>query len=637
VYKDGGHSIQAIEKVSLEIKPGQCLSLVGESGSGKTTLGKACLGLLPENADKEGDILLGGEKIDYSDEHSLNRLRWERLSMVFQDGAASLNPVYTVLDQVAEPYLQHRGSGKREAIQIAATALEEMGLSSRYHRKYPHQLSGGQVQRCLIAMANILDPEVIILDEPTSALDVLSKDFVAEIIRKATNRGKSILLITHDLEFAVRNSERMALLYLGQVMETLPSAEMLSNPSHPYTMALGRSFPSMDTARDLGGIKGDAFYRLIHQHGHKDRERYRHSHIKAPESAHKDGHAPPTGCLFYDRCTQATEECGHGFVEIEQVGTHQLRCLRKGIVDILSLNGVSKNYGDIIALKPLDFILKAGEFVSIVGETGSGKTTLAMTAAGIIKPDKGKRSFEAQDMDTWIKRDFKSLSKRIGIIYQNPAESISHRFSVFDAVAEPLRIHGRAADRHKVKDLVQKALSEVHLSTDDSFLGRYPHELNMGALQRVCIARALVLSPSLLIADEPTSSLDPSVQAKVLKLLLHLQTEKGLTTIFVSHDVGLARKVSDKIAVMLKGRIVEFGRASLILSRPVHPYTMLLIESASGTCKVSVDHLRLTEDIEGCAFYPFCPKRQEICQREEPVMKQADQRGVACHFSATIS
>ena len=637
VYMNGGHGIQALEQVSFEIQPGQCFALVGESGSGKTTLGKACLGLLPENADKEGEILLGGKKIDYSDEQALNRLRWEKLSMVFQDGASSLDPIYTVLDQVAEPFLQHRDSGKKEAIKLAATALEEMGLSSRHHRKYPHQLSGGQIQRCLIAMATILDPEVIILDEPTSALDVLSKGFVAEVIRNATDRGKSILLITHDLEFAVRNSDQMAVLYLGQIMETLPSAEMLSNPLHPYTMAIGRSFPSMDTARDLGGIRGDAFYRLIHQHGHKGREQYKHSHINAPESAHKDGHAPPTGCLFYDRCTQAIEKCRTGLVESEKVETHRVRCLRKGIVDILSLENVSKNYGDITALKPLDFILKAGELVSIVGETGSGKTTLAMTAAGIIKPDNGKRVFEGKDMDAWIKRDFINFSKRIGVIYQNPAESISHRFSVFDAVAEPFRIHDIASDLDKIKELVKKALSEVHLSTDDSFLGRYPHELNMGALQRVCIARALALSPSLLIADEPTSSLDPSVQAKVLKLLLHLQIEKGLTTLLVSHDIGLARKVSDRIAVMLKGRIVELGRASLILSRPVHPYTRLLIESAAGECKKSTAHLHQSENSEGCAFYPFCPERQKICQREEPVMKHSNQRDVACHFSAAIS
>jgi peptide/nickel transport system ATP-binding protein len=317
VYRDGDHSIQALEDVSLEIKAGQCVALVGESGSGKTTLGKACLGLLPDNADHKGEVLLDGEKIDFSDEALLNRLRWKRLSMVFQDGAASLNPVHRIIDQVAEPIIQHEGVSKDKVRKRAALFLEEIGLPKEFHGRYPHQLSGGQVQRALLAMAMILDPAVIILDEPTSALDALTKGFVAEVIREAKGRGKALLLITHDLEFAMHNAEIMAVLYLGQIMETLPADEMLSHPLHPYTMALGRSYPAMDTARDLGGIRGDAFYRIIHQHGHGDAAQYRHAHIQAPKLSHSDVHAPPTGCLFHDRCTQAIASCKEGVVALE--------------------------------------------------------------------------------------------------------------------------------------------------------------------------------------------------------------------------------------------------------------------------------------------------------------------------------
>jgi peptide/nickel transport system ATP-binding protein len=632
IYRDGGHGIQALEDVSLEIKAGECYALVGESGSGKTTLGKACLGLLPPNAEQEGRILLEGEEIDFSDEEALNHMRWKRLSMVFQDGAASLNPVHRIIDQVAEPIIQHEGSGRDKARKRAARFLEELGLPKEFHKRYPHQLSGGQVQRVLLAMAMVLDPAVIILDEPTSALDALSKGFVAEIIREAKGRGKALLLITHDLEFAMHNAEAMGVLYLGQIMETLPADEMLSNPLHPYTMALGRSYPAMRTARDLGGIRGDAFYRIVHQHGHADAAQYRHAHIQVRESSHSDGHAPPTGCLFQDRCTQAIEPCTEGVVALEEVADHTVRCLRRGIVNLLELKGVAKQYGKTRALNPVEVNVRAGELLALVGETGSGKTTLAMIAAGVLKPDQGRRMFFGKDMDQWIKKDHKSLARKIGVIYQNPAESISHRFTVAEAVAEPLFIQGEGKDRAESTELVKAILAAVHLSTDDAFLQRYPHELNMGALQRVCIARALVLAPSLLIADEPTSSLDPSVQAKVLKLLLDLQIERGLTMLFVSHDIGLARKISDRIGVMLAGRIVEIGPSSLVLSQPLHPCTRLLMESAGGNWKETKGGDAAMQVESGCLFRLRCPRHQEQCEREAPSLRLIDNRHVACHF-----
>jgi peptide/nickel transport system ATP-binding protein len=632
IYRDGDHGIQAVEDVTLEIRAGECFALVGESGSGKTTLGKACLGLLPANAEQGGNILLEGKEIDFSDEDALNRIRWKRLSMVFQDGAASLNPVHRIIDQVAEPIMRHEGLGRDKARRRAARFLEEIGLPKDYHKRYPHQLSGGQVQQVLLAMAMILDPAVIILDEPTSALDALSKGFVAEIIREAKGRGKALLLITHDLEFAMHNAETMAVLYLGQVMETLPADEMLSNPLHPYTMALGRSYPAMDTARDLGGIRGDAFYRVVHQHGHADAAQYRHAHIQVRESSHSDGHAPPTGCLFQDRCTQAIGLCKEGVVVLEEVADHTVRCLRRGIVNMLELKEVAKRYGKTIALKPVDLTVRAGELLALVGETGSGKTTLAMIAAGVLKPDQGKRMFFEQDVDAWIKKDYKSLAKKIGVIYQNPAESISHRFTVYDAVAEPLFIQGEAKDREKSKEVVTSILADVHLSTDDAFLQRYPHELNMGALQRVCLARALVLSPSMLIADEPTSFLDPSVQAKVLKLLLDLQIERGLTMLFVSHDIGLARKISDRMGVMLAGRIVEIGPSSLVISHPLHPYTRLLMDSAGGNWKDTDGGGSTQQLTRGCAFRLRCPRRHAQCEQEAPPVRLLDNRHVACHF-----
>jgi peptide/nickel transport system ATP-binding protein len=632
VYRDGDHSIQAVEETTLTIKGGECLALVGESGSGKTTLGKACLGMLPENAETEGRIFLNNLEIDFADETALNRMRWQNIAMVFQNGAESLNPAYRIIDQVAEPVMEKWGENRKAALKRASVALFDMGLPEACHIRYPYQLSGGQVQRSLLAMAMILDPDILIMDEPTSALDALTKSFVGQIIRDYKKRGKGIFLITHDLEFAIRHGDEMAVLYLGQVMETLPATEMLLNPLHPYTLALGRSYPTMGTARDLGGIRGDAFYRLVHQHGRRDEAQYHHSHIQIPESAHTDGHAPPTGCLFQGRCTQAIALCRTGAMKLEGMENHQVRCLRHGIVNKIFFKGVSKRYDGTVALNPTDLVLKAGELLSLVGETGSGKTTLAMIAAGVIQPDNGSRTFEDRDMEEWLKKDARVLSGRIGVVYQNPAQSISHRFTVYDAVAEPLKIHGVGKDKDEKLKMVKSVLADVHLSTDDAFLRRYPHELNMGALQRICIARALVLSPSLLIADEPTSALDPSVQAKVLKLLLDLQTDRGLTMLFVSHDMALARKISDRMGIMLSGDLVELGQASLILSRPAHPYTKMLLESAAGEWREGWQIKSQEVKLAGCPFFSRCSNRQDLCEKRPPSIREIEHRQVSCHF-----
>jgi peptide/nickel transport system ATP-binding protein len=635
VYRDGGHALQALEEVSLSLVPGKCSALVGESGSGKTTLGLACLGLLPANASVRGNIAYKGQVLDPTDGSALDAVRWKKIAMVFQNGAANLNPVHRVLDQVAEPLIQHLLWSRKQAGEKAAETLVKLGLDTACHSRYPHQLSGGQSQRVLLAMAMILDPDVLILDEPTSALDAMNKGIVGRVMGEAKQAGKAVLLITHDLEFAAKNSDTMAVLYLGQIMETLPAADLLVQPLHPYTLALGRSYPTMTTARDLGGIRGDAFYRMVHQHVRSNGQTYQHTHIQVPGSSHKNGHAPPAGCLFQNRCTQAIDRCCHEDVPLEKVGNHEVRCLRHGIVDLLQLRGVSKRYNETVALQSTDLTLKHGEAFCLVGETGSGKTTLAIITAGALQPDRGSRHFDGMDTG---QTDHRSLARRIGVIYQNPAESVSHRFSVLNIVAEPLKIHESALSRDQIKDRVKRVLAEVHLSTDDAFLSRYPHELNMGAIQRVCMARALILDPSLLVADEPTSSLDPSVQAKVMKRLLDLQTERGLTLLFVTHDIGLARKIGDRLGVMLGGDLIEVGPAPQILAGPRHPYTQLLLGSAGGSLDAAfpVATGLGPEASPGCSFVSRCPRAQDVCWRENPPLLEKNHRSVACHFPLEV-
>ena len=635
IYRDGDHSLLALDKVSLILNGGRVTALIGESGSGKTTIGNAIMGLLPQNAEVEGSIRLDGNELKGLDDESYRKIRWQKAAMVFQNGAASLNPVQQIIDQVAEPLVYHLRMKKEEALRIAEKRLAAMDFSSEEMHRYPHELSGGQVQRALFAMALILDPEALILDEPTSAMDAAQKGFIISMINDLKAKGMAILLITHDLDLAVKTGDEAAMLYLGEIMEVLPARDLFLKPYHPYTLAIGRSFPAMGAVRDLGGMRGDAFYRYTHVHRLKDGKVQPHIHIAAGADKDGGGHAPASGCIFRSRCTQAVDDCSRIQVGLTQIGDHQVRCLRGGIVDILQFEGIRKSYGRVRALESVSFSVRAGEVFSVVGETGSGKTTLAMIAAGALQPDSGKRTFKARDMDDWIHKDRLSLSAEIGIIYQSPSESVSHRFNVFDIVAEPLRIQkkvpgsfskeeGGASGDDEVRRRVLKAMTDVHLPVEPDFLKRYPHELNMGAIQRLCIARALVHEPALIAADEPTSALDPSVQAKVVKMLLDLQIEKGLTMIFVTHDIGLARKISDRICVMLAGRIVEIGPAAKVLGEPSHPYTKDLLDSARGNY-IPKKAPQSPPRSEGCPFADRCERRTEQCLAMDPPRVELDE------------
>ena len=632
-YRVNDHALLALDQVSLRLLPGRITALVGESGSGKTTLGKSLIGLLPDYAEVKGHLRLDEVEMAGASEDEWNAIRWSRIAMLFQNGPANLNPVHRIIDQVAEPLVQHGRRSRAEATAEAENGLARMKLDPSQARRFPHELSGGEVQRALLAMTLIMDPGVLILDEPTAALDAMTKAFVSRIILNARDQGKAILLITHDLDLARNMADDVVMLYVGQVMETLPAKDLLINPLHPYTLALSRSYPSLDVHRDLGGIRGDAFYRITHRHSEKNGTNRPHTHVIGAEPAHEDGHLHPKGCLFQPRCTQSIAECSEKAVHLQDAGMHRVRCLRGGIARQLEMERVSKRYGDIMALGPTDLALRAGEIFCLVGETGSGKTTLAMIAAGVLGPDQGNRIFDGRDMDRWIKEDYRSLAGKVGVIYQNPAEAVSHRLSVFDIVAEPLKIQKPFQDKEEIRRRVLRALTDVHLSTETAFLGRYPHELNMGALQRICIARALVSEPSMVVADEPTSSLDPSVQAKVLKMILDLQIEKGLTMLFITHDLGVARKIGDRIGVMLAGRLVEAGPTVQVMGRPAHPYSRLLIASARGEFETASAGPGGSYPT-GCPFVERCDRTREVCSSVFPEMASLEEGRhlVWCHF-----
>jgi peptide/nickel transport system ATP-binding protein len=374
---------------------------------------------------------------------------------------------------------------------------------------------------------------------------------------------------------------------------------------------------------------------------HTSAEKEAHIHVAVPDAKHRIGHTPMQGCLFQPRCTQAIDPCGSEDIPMTPRDGHGVRCLRGGIANLLTFEGVEKSYGTVRALRPTDLSLFCGEVFCLVGETGSGKSTLAMLAAGAISPDAGRRWFDGMNAD----QNHHHITRDIGMIYQNPSEAVSHRFTVFDIVAEPLSIQqggkhigGRPAAKSDIRHQVLRALSDVHLSTEPEFLKRFPHELNLGAIQRLCLARALVHHPKLLIADEPTSALDPSVQAKILKMLLELQTEKGLTMLFVTHDIGLARKIGDRIGVMLAGRMMEIGPAVEVLNRPAHPYTRMLIQDAGGSNAFNWKefHTKIEEGAEGCPFAPRCAHAEEDCRQEQaPVSLNGGRRLVRCRRPLT--
>ena len=578
-YRAEDHRLTALDRVDLDLHPGRVVALVGESGSGKSTLGKALLGLLPDSAAVSGRILLDEGDLSGLDERRWNALRWQKISMLFQDAAGSLNPVHRVRDQVAEPLRVHRGLSAADAGIRADAALAAVGLDPSLGTRFPHELSGGELQRALLAMAMILGPEFVVLDEPTAALDSGTKGRIGRWIRQAADAGTGILLITHDLELAVALADEVHVLYLGQVLETLPGPELLTSPGHPYSLASSRSVAGLDTHRDLGGVRGDALYRVLHRHPGGNGEAAEHAHLVGSALSHAECHLPARGCLFAPRCTQGVAECSVEEPELEESHGRRIRCLRGGIVTELRLQGVAKRYGEIHALHPSDLELRAGETVCLVGESGSGKTTLALMAAGMLGPDQGERIFRGRAMESWLRQDRQFFARHVGVVQQHPARAVSHRFTVFEIVAEPLRIQEPRLGREVLHERVIGALHDVNLAREPEFLQRYPHELNLGALQRVCIARALITGPSLLIADEPTSALDPGVQAKVLKRLLELQIEKGLTLLMVTHDLGLARKVADRIGVMQAGFIVEIGPAVRVLNHPEHPYPRSLLRS----------------------------------------------------------
>jgi peptide/nickel transport system ATP-binding protein len=565
-----GARVRAVDGVSFDLGAGEALAIVGETGSGKTTIGRAMLGLHPPGCTR-GSIRLAGRELVGLAEAAWRPLRWRRVAMAVQGAGTAFDPVYRIGDQIAEPMREHLASPPAQTESRVAELGQRVGLETRHLRAYPHQLSGGEKQRAMLAMALSCEPEILIVDEPTSAQDVLSRVRLITLLRQARQEtGLSLILISHDLAAAAQLVERVAVLYAGKLIEVGATRDVLERPRHPYTWGLLNAYPNMTTARDLRGIRG-------------------HS---------PDASDPPLGCRFHPRCTQAVELCRQAEPRLVETEGRLIACHLGGLQALLqardlrkafSTNGRDRRHiraaqraGDlqvVEAVRGASLEVYEGEVVALIGETGSGKTTLGRLLVGLLKADGGRVVFEGQDLAALNGRQRKALHRRMQFIAQDPFDAISPRLTVAEIVREPLDVQGigTAVER---RGRVQEALGAVSLPTDAGSLGRRSHELSGGQLQRAAIARALVLDPKLIVADEPVSMLDASEQAKVINLLKEIQNERGMGLLLISHDLALVRKVADRILVMREGKIVEGGPASHIVTRPGHAYTRALVGAA---------------------------------------------------------
>ena len=511
--------VRAVDGVTLSVKAGEVLAIVGESGSGKTVTAKTILGLLPETALTSGAVMLGANNVISLDRKKLREIRGTDVAMVFQEPSLALNPVFTVGWQIAEGLRAHGRFSRRQARVKAIDILRRVGIPEPESRVdyYPHQFSGGQKQRVVIAMALVLEPELIVADEPTTALDVTVQAEILDLLRRCRDEfNAAIVLITHNMGVVADLADRVAVMYEGAVVEEADAPTLFAHPQHEYTKKLLASVPFI--GQGTASTTARAIERSFGNH--------------------------------------ATTVEAKGLV-IEYPG-------RLGRSGFRAVNGVS-------------FRIAQGEVLGLVGESGSGKTTIGRAIVGLTPVTAGSLKVLGTEVRGIRERAFRPLRADIGFVFQDPASSFNPRLTIAECVAEPFIVHGKAGDAAAARQRVDELLEAVQLPK--AFGDRFPHELSGGQRQRASLARAIALKPKLLIADEPTSALDVSVQARVLELFAELQREFGFAALFISHDLAVVDLLADRIAVLYKGELVEEGTGADVLVNPRHPYTRRLIAS----------------------------------------------------------
>ncbi|MEM7117676.1 MAG: ABC transporter ATP-binding protein [Chloroflexota bacterium] len=664
-YTEEG-TVHAVNGISYTLAKGESLAIVGESGSGKSVGVLSIMGLIPSPPGKveEGEVVFNGRNLLQLSAKEVRNIRGKEMAMVFQDPMTSLNPVLTIGRQLTEALERHLGMAQGEATKRAVELLRLVGIPNAEARvtDYPHQFSGGQRQRIGIAMALLCNPSLLIADEPTTALDVTIQAQIMELAAQLQQQlGMAIIWITHDLGVVAGLVEKVAVMYGGFIVELAPVHDLYKRTSHPYTLGLLESIPTIEGTEEqlipIPGLPPDL--------------------LKAPQ-----------GCPFAPRCRFVIDRCLEENPPLQTVTDgHQSACWRwediralgevavedVAVVEeggeetavstssprstdiLLDVRDLKKHFpvyegwlrrqaGAVQAVDGVSFQVRRGETLGLVGESGCGKSTTGQTILQLLEPTAGQVILDGQDLTQMDKESLRQARRHMQMIFQDPFASLNPRMTVGDIVNEALEIHG-IGDKGSRQDRVRELLQLVGLNP--YFVNRYPHEFSGGQRQRIGIARALATNPAFIVCDEPISALDVSIQAQVINLLQELKQKLGLTYLFIAHDLSMVRYISDRVAVMYLGRIVELSDRHEVFDHPLHPYTQALL-SAIPVPDPDRETERMRIVLEGdvpnpanppaaCRFHTRCGYVTDICREVDPEFRDLGPADlphfVACHHA----
>ncbi len=639
-----GGTVRAIDGISLELARGETFAIVGESGCGKSMTALSVLRLLPEAGQIVGGaVLLGGEDLLGLPEAAMRGVRGRRIAMIFQEPATSLNPVLTVGRQIAEVLERHTAL-RGEAVRLRMLELlDAVGIPDPARRlgEYSFQLSGGLKQRVMIAVALAAEPDLLIADEPTTALDVTIQAQVLELLRELQARkGMAILLITHDLGVVAQMAHKVAVMYAGQIIEVAARERFFRAPLHPYSRKLFQALPGSERrGGELAVIRGQVPPLTTEFCGCRFAERcdsaWERCRAEVPELAPAgDGHL--VRCHLYDqrdgqgRAAEQTlpdaprvqaefapadaAQSGAALLSVRELKVHFP--IRKGLL--------KRTVGQVKAVDGMSIDIAAGRTLALVGESGCGKTTAGKAILQLIRPSAGTVQFEGHELTRLHGAGLRARRADFQLIFQDPYASLNPRMRVADILAEGMKALVAADTPAQREARMDRMLAQVGLNAEAKL--RYPHEFSGGQRQRIAIARALAVSPKLIVCDEPTSALDVSVQAQILNLLKQLQRDLGLAYLFITHNIAVVEYLAHEVAVMYLGRIVERGTVDEVLRAPKHPYTRALLSAVPALDRAGERSIiRLQGELpspanppQGCHFHPRCPQAMAECKLKYP-------------------
>jgi peptide/nickel transport system ATP-binding protein len=651
-------TVRAVEGISYTVNRGEIVAVVGESGCGKSVSALAIMRLLAKTGRvTQGQILFEGQNLLDLSEDEMREKRGRDISMIFQEPMTSLNPVLSIGEQVMEPLKIHLQMTDEQATARALELLQLVGITDGPRRleQYPHHLSGGMRQRVMIAIGLACNPKLIIADEPTTALDVTIQAQILELMKDLSRRlGIALIVITHNLGIVARYADRVNVMYAARIIEQGSADDVFLEPAHPYAIGLMRSIPRLDLPR---GVK-----------------------LETIEGLPPDLRSPPPGCRFAPRCPYRLEACvqqdpplatvkpGHASACIRakeilagtlvsprtQIATADLESSQQGGEPLLIVDHLKKYFAvkaagagfmssETATVKAVDDIslhVMPGETLGLVGESGCGKTTVGRAVLKLDEPTGGMIRFAGADITHASHADMRGVRRKIQVIFQDPYSSLNPRMTVGQIIGEPLGVYKLVKNRKEESARVEELLTQVGLFP--YMAERYPHELSGGQRQRVGIARALALEPTFIVCDEPVSALDVSIQGQIINLLEDLQARLGLSYLFIAHDLAVVRHISDRVAVMYLGRVVELADRDELYASPQHPYTKALLDAAPIP-DPKVERGRAPRALRGeipspltpptgCVFHTRCPIAGEECRREIPVFRPLSSgHYVACH------